>query len=259
MRIITYFIPLLCTVLLAQNLVIAQTEAINKKDAKGLKQGSWQKMHANGKLKYTGTFVNDKPVGTFYYYYDNGKVEAINVFDPHVKGLARNTFYHDNGNILSQGNYINQQKDSTWNYYSFDNHLVAQETYVNNQVVGVSKKFYLNGKLSEETYFENGIENGNWRSYYPTGQLKDEATYSKGEIEGKATSYHANGKQYSEGFYKHGVRIGTWLYFKENGGLDRKAIYKNGRDILQKDEPTPVALPNQNIEEEFNKQFMGGE
>jgi antitoxin component YwqK of YwqJK toxin-antitoxin module len=239
--------------------IYAQTDGINKKDAKGLKQGKWQKSYANGKIKYTGQFVNDTPLGTFYYYYDNGKVEAINIFDAKTKGLAHNTFYHDNGNVQSQGNYINQLKDSTWEYYSFDKHLIAQETYIGGKVTGVSKKFYLNGKLSEETNFVNGLENGNWRAYFPSGALKDEATYAKGEIEGKSTSYFETGKEYCSGYYKHGIRIGTWLYFKENGALERKAVYKNGVDTLQKQEPVPVPLPNQNIEEEFNKQFMGGE
>ena len=161
--------------------------------------------------------------------------------------------------MLSRGNYINQLKDSVWNYFSFDDHLVAQETYILGKATGVSKKFYLNGKLAEETNMVNGMEDGNWRAYFPSGQLKDEATYIKGEIEGKSTSYHENGKEYCQGFYKHGVRIGTWLYFKPSGGLDHKSIYKNGVDILAKPEPLPEALPNQNIiQDEFNKQFNGG-
>ena len=50
---------------------------INQKDAKGKKQGVWSKTYPKSKVvEYTGQFKDDKPIGTFVYYYPSSKKKA---------------------------------------------------------------------------------------------------------------------------------------------------------------------------------------
>ena len=45
---------------------------INKVDEKGKKQGVWEKTYPRSKvLHYKGQFKDDKPVGTFQYFYSS--------------------------------------------------------------------------------------------------------------------------------------------------------------------------------------------
>ena len=51
----------------------------NFTDASGKKQGKGVKKYESGKTRYTGTFKNDIPVGTFTYYFERegGKMSEI--------------------------------------------------------------------------------------------------------------------------------------------------------------------------------------
>ena len=80
---------------------VFQTNAqdVNKTDAQGRKQGSWQKFHPNGKLRYKGQFKDDKPIGTFQYYSDEGELIMIM---KHDKEISRAELYYPNGDIQWQ-------------------------------------------------------------------------------------------------------------------------------------------------------------
>ena len=57
--------------------VFAQLPEMNQVTPEGLKTGKWQKKHSSGKIKFEGTFENDKPVGEFNRYDINGKLTSI--------------------------------------------------------------------------------------------------------------------------------------------------------------------------------------
>ena len=46
----------------------AYSQKINQLDGNGKKNGFWKKSYANGKIRYEGSFVNGKEVGTFKFY-----------------------------------------------------------------------------------------------------------------------------------------------------------------------------------------------
>ena len=48
---------------------VVPNDTINRTDSIGRKQGYWIKKDRDGTLKYEGRFVNDRPTGTFKYYY----------------------------------------------------------------------------------------------------------------------------------------------------------------------------------------------
>jgi antitoxin component YwqK of YwqJK toxin-antitoxin module len=204
---------------------------INKVDAQGRRQGSWRVYDGEGNLKFTGNFVNDKPVGEFRYFYPNGKPKAV-VMQLDSGKVAYTTNYHPNGNMMARGKYMNQKKDSTWLYYAEeDGTLASDETYAAGKKVGTSKIYYSDGKLAEEINYKDDIKDGPWVQYFTDGTVKLKATYKAGSLEGMYIYYYLNGNVQVSGTYVNGVKDGTWVYLTDIGEMEKREEYRNGRMI----------------------------
>lgn len=217
----------------------AISQEVNQTDAKGRKQGVWQKFHQNGKLRYKGEFKNDQPIGTFYYYDNTG---ALTLMMKNDGDIGRSELYYSKGPLKAKGNYVDQKKDSIWNYYSIEGFKISEELYLNGVKEGVWKVYYKDGTLAEEKNYNKGFENGAWIQYYENGKKRLTATYENGSMEGKIYFYDAAGKKIMEGNYKHDARHGAWLTFDANGEIEKKEIFVNGeqqggeQNILPDDE-----------------------
>lgn len=206
---------------------------INKSDNEGRKQGLWKVYDELGGLKYTGEYVDGKPVGTFTYYYPGGAVKALVVHDP--DGLTiRVRNFHTNGKLMAEGKYLNQKKDSTWLYYSEeDGTLSAEELYSHTLREGVWKTFYPEGQVAEEMIYRNDIKEGPWTRYFTDGKVKMKATYINDKLEGQYIIYNLDGMVQVSGFYKNSEKDGTWVFFLDSGEMDKKEVYENGKLISQ--------------------------
>ncbi|HCQ29640.1 MAG TPA: hypothetical protein DIU39_05090 [Flavobacteriales bacterium] len=207
----------------------AQNDTINQLDAQGRKQGKWVKYHENGQPRYVGQFKDNKPVGEFFYYDEEGNLTTYMVFDGNV---ARATMYFPDGKIMAKGKYVNQQKDSLWLYYdAYDSFVVSDEFYENGKKQGTEHFYYPDGKLLETRVYENGVENGPWIQYYDNGKKKMEATFENGSLNGKVTHYYYSGKPEIIGYYHKDLRHGVWTYYSEDGKVDRQVTYQNGECV----------------------------
>ena len=120
MRFLLFFLLIFSFFCSAQN--------INQIDSKGKKQGLWKKTYDNGNIRYKGNFIDDKADGIFYYYYKSGELQLEKEFF-HSGSAAATYVYYKNGNLKASGLYVNEQKDSTWNYYNRDSVIILQEIY----------------------------------------------------------------------------------------------------------------------------------
>ena len=123
------------------------SQDINNVDINGYKQGKWLKKHNNGNIKYKGQFTDDKPFGLFYYFYENGKLKAEKKFF-HNGQAASTHFYDKSGNLKSSGIYVNELKDSTWNYYNSDSIIIMSEQYNKGLLNGFTKTYYYDSYVS---------------------------------------------------------------------------------------------------------------
>ncbi|MDG1476103.1 MAG: hypothetical protein P8Q14_03070 [Vicingaceae bacterium] len=229
-------------VLMLSGLVVFSQEE-NKTDAKNQKQGEWKKYHKNGMLRYVGNFKNDKPVGEFKYYYDSGNIQSK--VDHKGNGASYFIAFYKTGEVKALGKYINQKRDSTWNFYDLDGLKKSSEFYINGLKNRVSYAYYPNGQIAEEKAFFNDFENGKWITYFENGKKKMEATYENGGLEGKAMYYKSNGKRSIRGFYYKGTRNGVWLYFEEDGNtIMKKEEYDKGKRI------------DENKDDDFEKKLL---
>jgi len=216
----------------------------NKTDKKGKKQGKWEVKYDNSEVtRYTGTFVNDKPVGKFIYYHNNGKLMSESNYEAN-SNVCRSKLYDVAGTLIAFGKYVNQQKDSVWTYYSVNGGtVVGREDYQNGKRNGKKITYYENGSVYEEIPFENDVEQGTWNMYYSDGKLKVTAKYINGNLDGKIVYYYGNGNIEVEGFYKDAVQSGFWRYYDVNGRIEKEAFFKNGIPIVEGDD----------IQEEINQ------
>lgn len=238
--------------LLTLSTCLSVAQDFNRVDEKGLKQGPWKKMHSNGRVRYEGQFENDKPVGLFKYYYENGALQATN---NHVgDGTVANHVYHPNGKIKAKGIFRGTLKDSLWQYYNDQEHLVLEETYRNDTLNGAQKTYYDNGQLGEEMHFRMGEKQGPWLKFFDNAKPWVDGFYENGNLHGEFKMYFEDGKPKIKGKYEKGIRTGWWLMYNDNGsvktqdkyvdGILKQQKYENGEFTEYYDNEIPKSIYN---------------
>ena len=122
---------------------------------------------------------DDEPfTGIVFDFYENGEKELDGNYR---KGLMNGewTYYHENGQIMSKGNYKNgdgSYPDSFTDEY-------------------------------KKEYPPYGGRNGKWTYWFWNGQKINEGTYKDSKWDGKWTQWYENGQKSSEKTYKDGKMI----------------------------------------------------
>ncbi len=222
----------------------------NSKDAQGRKQGPWGERYENsGVYKWKGTFKDDKPTGTFYFYNEDGKLHVKMTYEGTAGKNADAVFYHPNGKTAAaKGKYVNQKKDGEWKYYDQRGRLLSVETQKGGKVEGEKIYYYTDAttnakgiteyvpgrKLKIENY-KNGVLHGEVKEYYSNGKLKMQGQYVDGNKDGRFISYYMNGKKEKIQTYKYSVKHGLFMYWDKDGKELGKVHYKEGRRLKGKE------------------------
>lgn len=205
----------------------AQNTDTNITDNKGLKQGYWQQFYTNGKLRYTGRFVDDKPVGIFQHYSDMG--EHICTLNYYSGDTATGRYFHLNGKLKAEGKYHHKKRTGIWKFYNEYDEITSQEFYINDRRNGPFRIYYPDGRIARDGQFIDDLEHGPFKDFFPTGRLKSEGNYRDGNPDGIVTYYHPSGKLECSGFYRDAVRDSTWIFFDvKTGDIKRYDFYKMG-------------------------------
>lgn len=222
-------ILLLITLILVMCLDASAQEKINQTDNNGNKQGYWVKKYPNGCLMYEGYFTDNKPVGEFKRYDEEGNLTSILNYTAEIDTVSA-CFYHTNGYLAGKGNYINQEKTGEWLYYSdyVRDHLLMKSNYLDNHLEGTRIKFHWNGKIAEELEFEHGVKSGEWKQYYTDGAKSLESKYIKGKRNGEFRTWYMNGKLEISGQYVKDIRTDLWYFYNPDGTLKREIKYNYG-------------------------------
>ncbi len=207
--------------------ILSFSQALNQVDDQGWKQGKWRKSYVSGVIKYEGQFRNDRPYGEFRYYHENSQIKAITKFsDDGI--IAYTESFHENGKPMAMGKYINQKRDSTWNFYSdIDGKIIAKEDYRKGKLNGKSILFYVDsGKPAEITEYKQGVKEGTYLKYFPDGKTMTEGLYHNDQLHGDFTVYYNDETIEIKGRYENGRKSGNWEYFTENGKPITEEQYK---------------------------------
>lgn len=200
----------------------------NFTDSKGLKQGKWVEKDEQGNIKYEGTFKNDKPIGSFTFYYPSKAIQSKIEYDQN-RNSAVAIFFHDNGQKKADGAYLNQQKNGRWVYYNSLGTMISEEQYIQGKKEGLAVNYFPDGKKAALDSFHLDQRQGICIKYYDNGQKRIEANYEEDMTEGRYIEYFMDGKIKAQGKYLDGVKSGTWEYFHESGEKHYKELYTNGK------------------------------
>lgn len=195
----------------------------NKIDAKGQKQGYWKKYNDKKELLYEGHFKNDVPIGEFKYYHSNGKLKSKSVF---IQGThkVRTIIYHENEKKAAEGNFIDQLKDSIWNYYDTKGQLITVESYQQGKKDGHWATYSAQtGIILEECDYSDDLLNGVHKTYFVDGSLNTLISYINGKMNGLLETYYPNKQIYFRGMYHQDLKEKNWDFYDESGHI-RKTI-----------------------------------
>jgi len=188
---------------------------INQYDSNGDRTGKWEKKYNSGKVRYRGQFVRGKEIGYFYFYKESNQSKPYLV-KHFQKGtnLAKIQFFSRSGILESEGQMRGREKTGKWLFYgSKGKMIVMEENYFRNELSGLKKIFYKDGKLTEESAYKNGKLNGTSKRYTSEGKLITEIPYVNDIIHGKIFYYDNLGVIRETGHYDHGKRVGRWEFY----------------------------------------------
>ncbi len=204
---------------------------VNQRDEQGRRHGLWKKFYANGKLRYEGYFNHGVEVDTFKFYFDNGNLWAINYYKK--KGVAYSQQYGEGKKLAAEGKYINNKKDSTWNFYNENSNLVAKEEYENGKKHGKCIVFFRNGEKAEIINYKQESREGEWLQFYEDGKPRAKGRYINNMLQGAVIYYNLSGRPRVKGDYVEGLMHGNWYYFNDDMKVEKKEIWIKG--LKQKD------------------------
>jgi antitoxin component YwqK of YwqJK toxin-antitoxin module len=215
---------------------------INQTDSKGRKQGPWQKTYPKSDVfQYKGQFRDDRPFGTFVYFYPGGEVKAE--IEHQADGRrSRAFFYFENKMLMTEGFYLDQKKDSTWVNYNQEGLVLGVETFKQDLLNGKKIIYYLEGQIETEklnplsvAFYKNDKLDGEYKEFFSTGKLKIIGNYKEGKRIGEWKEYYPNGTIFTQSKYKDD-RLHGWLYsFNKDGEQIGKFMYQFGDKLSQED------------------------
>ncbi|MCB0402675.1 MAG: hypothetical protein KDD41_11365, partial [Flavobacteriales bacterium] len=117
----------------------------------------WNKItNKNAAVYYGKSFKNNDLGWTTRDYYISGKLQMEGTFKSKKNKTKHGhfTYYYENGQLKSEGDFVNNKHEGEWHYY------------------------YEHGQLKSKGSYRDGNYEGPWQYFFEDGQLKSEGSYS---------------------------------------------------------------------------------
>jgi antitoxin component YwqK of YwqJK toxin-antitoxin module len=159
-----------------------------------------------------GQVVEGRKEGKWTYYFNDGKISAIE---------------HFKGGML----------DGTVEYFYPGGNRQGIENWRNGMMEDSATYWHQNGKVDKRGKYEQGQYAGEWRHYFENGKPERIVNYVGGLPEGSTKAFYESGGLMQDGFYKQGKEDGEWKFYNEKGDLEFIAIYREGKELEMKKVP----------------------
>ena len=177
-------------------------------------------------IYYVKDTISNILQGKYLSYYLNGNLESQGQFINN-ETVGEWNFYYETGNLKMKGIVKRNSSDGYWEYY-YENGMKSMEGEISNHKRrGEWKIFYESGKLKEKGLFINNKREGPWIEYYEDGSKKGDIDYNYDK--GKYTEYFPTGEVKSEGPKSGSHSVGLWRYFYRNGNKQAEGLYQSGK------------------------------
>lgn len=236
---------------------------INRIDEKGQKQGRWIEFYPSGVRKNEVQYTDGKINGIYRKYDASGRAISEQRFvngEPFTINKSNNdektqfaelrTSYFPNGNIQTQGAFLNDmpvgihndydesgkiirsreytfesvllgeglfdekgKRTGLWKLYdAYNEYYYAQGSYKSGKKNDLWKYFYKNGNKELEGSYDNDKPDGEWVWLYPNGNKRRIENYYLGKQEGLYIEYDSLENEVVKGEYFDGEKKGQWRY-----------------------------------------------
>ena len=165
----------------------------------GKRSGEWKFYFPGEQLEQIGNYKDGKLDGTWTWYFQSGKVQRVEDFFGGVPE-GHYTEYDEDGEAIATGSYFDGMKSGKWREQSGD--IISEGEYRNDQQVGEWVSYYSNGKLAFKGTFKGGYPDGEHEFYYPNGRLREIQSYSGGMRNGVWKKFLDTGELFFEEKYE---------------------------------------------------------
>lgn len=214
------------------------------------KTGEWVEYFCSGIPKSKVTFVNGRPDGYAITYHDNGKVSEEGIWKNN-RWVGNYKMFYENGNV--QHDFVFNEggkREGIQKYYHENKELAIEGNFKNGKEAGTIKEYHENGDLKATKAFNEGnVDVASIKTYESKEPIaktpqkvettmpkavvtKDEKTMNGTApmvLNGKHTLFNKNKQVAKDGVFKDNrLMDGKAYFYNENGILDRVSVYKNG-------------------------------
>ena len=182
---------------------------------KELKEGNFE-YYQNGKIRETGTMLDNKKHGEIRAYWINQKLKRIENFKV---GVADGEFkeFFISGDLMSKGVTESGLPRGTWEWY-YENSLKKREmVYGDDGIRTKSMEWYKKGNKKYEQGWNGNIQHGKCKYWNKEGKIIKDYNYRNGKLHGKFTDYYITGIKRSQGQMKFDMMNGNWIFWFHNG------------------------------------------
>lgn len=226
---------------------IISEEAVSKNEVKKM-------LYDNREISGIGIVKKGTLNGKWKTYFPNGRLSAEGEVNPSNNREGDWIFYHENGNISEEANYIDGKLNKVYKAYHSNGQLLKVFNYESGTLVGEYQQYNKKGALLEKGEYNKDGELITQSFYYNLGEsfLNYNVPFKNNKIDGLVEVLYEDGKtksiiNFSEGlrsgeekeFYKTGEKKyifsnlnnqpeGEYFSFYENGNTESKGAYKEG-------------------------------
>lgn len=140
-----------------------------------------------------------------------------NIFVQMFKNVSEGnvTRWHSNGEIYSEGQFINGNRTGEFNWYYENGKKKERSFFDGGKRIAMTTQWYDNGKKHAEGNYKKGLLNGKLTWWYENGQKKEEVNFAQGVRDGIAYWWYPNGNK--KGFADVSRKMGKVTLFSPDG------------------------------------------
>jgi antitoxin component YwqK of YwqJK toxin-antitoxin module len=152
-------------------------------------------------------------------------------------GLVRVTTYATEGNVLEQGDYLNNMREGIYTEFHPNGYIKSTVGYVHGKKQGQLISMDNRGQLLERSTFHNDILHGSYVKY-DRSRIKEKKEYVNGNVSGQVEKFYANGKIMERSNYTDGMLNGVAKWYDQQGNLTIEYTYNMG-ELVQDNVEAP--------------------
>lgn len=196
--------------------------------------GYYKENRDNGELRREGFYKNNKRVGFWKDYHENGKIYKVYSYSDNGKLTGLDKQYSVNG-ILTRETILNEQGQLIRKLFSENEILYAKYHVVPSKngewffKQGLYEEYFENGSLKVTCNYLNDEINGVWEKYYDTGEKEWGVVYVDGYRQGSYEQFNKNGLIIIKGKNFEDYKSGKEQQYDENGNIIWEGEYENGQ------------------------------